>query len=140
MDAYCYRSENYLAWGNFESAAHWSRIARSKLAIDGGELASDSVQSGRVLRLQGSLARIQGELNQSGHYLQESADIFQQAMEKLESARTAYELGLLELDRGKPGRAQTHFEQAREIFIEVGAQKELERVDSQLEAFMVKIT
>ncbi len=140
VDAFCYRSENYLAWGNFGSAAHWCRIARSKLAIDGGELASDSVQSGRVLRLQGSLARIQGELNQSGYYLQESADIFQQAMEKLESARTAYELGLLELDRGKPGRAALCFEQAREIFIEVGAQKELERVDSQLEASMVKIT
>lgn len=134
VDAYCYRSENYLAWGNINSAAHWCRTARSRLAMDGGELASDSVQSGRVLRLQGSLARIQGDLDQSGEYLQESAEIFQLAMEKLESARTANELGLLALEQGNSAAAQPHFEKARQIFIEVGAQKELERVDSLLEA------
>ena len=102
--------------------------------MDWGELASDSVQSGRVLRLQGSLARIQGDLDQSGEYLRESADIFQQAMEKLESARTANELGLLALEQGNSSAAQPQFDKARQIFIEVGAQKELERVDSLLEA------
>ncbi len=129
VDAYCYRSENNLAWGNIESAAHWCEVAKSHLSLEGGELAGDSVQSGRVLRLQGSLARIQGDLEQADHYLQESADVFQLAMEKLESARTAYEMGLLAIASGKPGAAQDHFEQARDIFIDVGAQKEVERVD-----------
>jgi len=137
VDAHCYRSENYLAWGDFEKAAHWCSVARAGLAVDGGELANDSVQSGRVLRLLGSLARIQGQLGRSGGFLQQSADIFQQAMEKIESARTAYELGLLELERGKPGKAHEYFLQARETFIEVGAQKELARVESQLETIPI---
>jgi len=134
VDAQCYRAENYLAWGNIGLAKKWSRKAKSRLIADGGSLESDSVQSGRVLRLQGSIARRQRDLEQSEAYLQESADVFQVAMEKLESARTAYELGLLALDQDDPASAQTFFEQAREIFFEVGALKELERVELHLEA------
>lgn len=137
VDAYCYRTENCLAWGDLESAKQWCRIASSRLAKDGGELANDSVQSGRVLRLQGSLARIQGDLQLSDQYLQESAEIFQLAMEKLESARTAYEIGLLALDQGDQRKAQENFEQASQIFTEVGARKENERVKSRLEAEIV---
>ena len=137
VDAQCYRAENYLAWGKIEPATQWSEIARSRLKMDGGDLEGDSVQSGRVLRLQGSIARRQGNLEQSERYLRESADIFQAAMEKLESARTAYEMGLLALENNDPASAQTHFGQARQIFFEVGAEKELEQVDWHLEAATV---
>ena len=134
VDALCYRAENYLAWGKTESANQWSILARSRLNDEGADLTGDSVQSGRVHRLQGSIARRQGNLDQADQYLQESADIFQIALEKLESARTAYEMGLLALDHNKPASAQKHFGHAKEIFIEVGAEKELERVDAHLEA------
>ena len=137
VDAYCYRSENYLSWDRLDNAAHWCHVARSRLEVDGGGLAGDSVQSGRVYRLLGSLARLQGELDQSGEYLTRSAEIFQLAMEKMESARTDHELGLLELDRGHPGQAAAYFEEARQIFAEVGARKELSRVESQLELLPV---
>jgi len=133
MDAQCYRADNFLAWGDIPGAVRWCEEARENLAQDSSELAVNSVQSGRVLRLQGSLARIQGELDQSAKYLQESAEVFRLAEEKLESARTSFELGLLAQEQGQLEEAQEYFELARTVFIDVGARKEAQRVDLHLQ-------
>jgi hypothetical protein len=62
--------------------------------------------------------------------LLESAQIFGAAYEKLESARTAFELGLLAQDLNDSESAQDSFNEARVIFTEVGAEKELHRVET----------
>jgi adenylate cyclase len=126
IDAMCYKAENYLAWGEVADAIQWSEKARDSLT---GKLAEDSVQAGRVLRLQGSIARRQGDLKQAELALLESAQIFGAAYEKLESARTAFELGLLAQDLNDSDGAQDSFNEARVIFTEVGAEKELHRVE-----------
>ena len=133
IDAMCYLAENYLAWGNLADSIQWSERANSALTGDEAELVGDSVQAGRVLRVQGAIARLQGNLEQADQFLLESAEIFSAALEKLESARTAYELALLAIDMNQTERAQEYFNQAREIFSYVGAKKELERVDAKFE-------
>ena len=127
IDAMCYKAENYLAWGEVEDSIQWSEKARHGLT---GKLAEDSVQAGRVLRLQGSIARRQGDLKRAELALMESAQIFGAAYEKLESARTAFELGLLAQDLNDSESAQDSFNEARVIFTEVGAEKELHRVET----------
>ena len=134
VDVFCYQAENYLAWGKNDAAILWSKDAGALLESEAGNLSLESVQSGRVLRLQGSIARQQGQVEQAEFLLQESAAIFKAALEKLESARTAFELGQLAVVCDQPARAQTYFMQAKKTFSEVGAKKELERLDSFLEA------
>jgi adenylate cyclase len=129
IDAMCYLAENHLAWGDIDGSIHWSDKAHQELAAENGDLSDDSVQFGRVLRLQGTIARHQGEYARSEKLLLESAKIFSAAYEKLESARTAYELGLLALIQTKYDEAQQYFIEARTIFDEVGADKELLRLD-----------
>jgi hypothetical protein len=67
----------------------------------------------------------------------ESAEIFRAAYEKLESARTAYELGLLALEISDSDGAQEYFDEARNIFTEVGAEKELQRVEGAMDKIAV---
>ncbi len=137
IDSMCYLAECYLAWEDLENSIHWSEQAWKALTSDGADLASDSVQAGRVLRLQGSIARQEGNLELASENLLDSAEIFSAAMERLESARTAYELGLLAYDLNDPERANIYFSQAREIFTEVGAEKELQRVEVDLRKIRV---
>ncbi len=139
IDAMCYLAECYLAWGQLEKSIQWSEEAWEALTGDGAGLAEDSVQAGRVLRLQGSIARQEGDLDLADQNLLYSAEIFSAALEKLESARTAYELGLLALDLNDSERANGYFSQAREIFTEVGANKELQRVEADLGKIKVQL-
>jgi tetratricopeptide (TPR) repeat protein len=87
--------------------------------------------------VQGAIARLQGNLELAGQFLLDSAEIFSAALEKLESARTAYELALLANDVNETERAQEYFNQAREIYIDVGAKMELQRVDTGLQNIAV---
>ena len=137
IDAMCYLAECYLDWGDIENAIHWSEMSRDALTSGGSEPMGDSVQAGRVLRLQGAINRKRGKLDLADQNLQESANIFSATLEKLESARTAYELGLLALEVNKPEAADEYFGQAKEIFSEVGADKELLRVETDLEILKV---
>jgi adenylate cyclase len=127
IDAMCYQAENYLSWGELERSIGWCDKASMELK---DKLADDSVQAGRVLRLQGAIARREGDLEQAEYALLESAEIFRAAYERLESARTAYELGLLAQDLKDMERAKIHLNEAVEIFTEVGAEKELQRVET----------
>jgi len=127
IDAMCYLAENYLIWGDLESSIQWSENARQSMT---DKLAEDSVQAGRVLRIQGAIARLEGDHEQARRSLLESAQIFNAAYEKLESARTAYELGLLAIEMGDNDDAEGYFHEAKSIFSEVGATKELGRVES----------
>ena len=130
IDTMCYLAENYLAWGDLEGSIGWSDKADRELTEYNIDMSEDgSVQLGRVLRLQGTIARHQGEYSRAEKLLLESAKIFNAAYEKLESARTAYELGVLSLTRTNYTEAQQFFLAARTIFDEVGADKELLRLD-----------
>ena len=132
IDAMCYLAECYLAWEHLEESVKWSGQAWKALTGNGAALEGDSVQAGRVLRLQGAIARQEGNLDLAENRLQDSAKIFGAALEKLELARTVYELGLLALDLNNHDRANEFFIQAREIYAEVGAVKELQRVEADL--------
>ena len=120
-------NENYLNRGDLERSIEWNENARGALVDN---LAQDSVQGGRVLRLQGAIARQMGDLGQAEKALLESAQIFRASSEKLESARTAYELGLLAQDLNDDILADQYFKEARGIFTEVGAIMEIQRVES----------
>lgn len=137
IDAMCYLSENHLAMGDLKGSIRWIDKAHEILIGTQGDLSEDSVQSGRVLRLQGAIARLQGDLERANQLLLESAEIFSAAYEKLESARSAYELGLLAIDQADYPNAQKFFNDARVLFDEMGAGKEIHRVDSLMEKLTV---
>jgi tetratricopeptide (TPR) repeat protein len=133
IDAMCYLAENYLDWGNLVDAIQWSQKANSALTKDGTESVGDSVQAGRVLRVQGAISRLEGKLGQANKSLLESREIFSAALEKLELARTTFELGVLAIDMKDYEKAQKYFTHAKEVFSKVGAKKELERVETKFE-------
>ncbi len=137
IDAMCYLAENYLSWGNLGDAIQWSQKANSALTEDGKEPVGDSVQAGRVLRVHGAISRLEGKLEQADKSLLESQEIFGAALEKLELARTSFELGLLAIDMKDYECAQKYFKHAKEIFSKVGAKKELERVDAKFEMIVI---
>lgn len=134
MDAMCYLAETHLGNGKVNEAIYWSDKAHQSL---GEKLAEDSVQAGRVYRVQGALARYQGDLVESASLLLESAEIFRASYEKLESARTEYELGLLALELSDEAGAREYFAEAQVVFSEVGAVRELQKVDSALSKVVI---
>lgn len=129
IDAMCYLAECYLAWGGVEKAILWSDKSWEALTKEGAESTGESVQAGRVLRVQGAINRKQRDLDVAGQRLRESAKIFSAAFEKLELARTAYEQGLLAIDLGDLSTADEYFELARDVFSEVGAEGELQKLE-----------
>lgn len=137
IDAMCYLAESYLAWGDIEKSRHWCERSWEGLNEDGSGLTSDSVQAGRVLRLQGSINRQQGNLDLAQEKLYKSADIFSAALEKLESARTAYEQGILALELDDFEAADEYFKYAKDIFTEVGADMDLKKVEFNLSNIQV---
>jgi hypothetical protein len=55
--------------------------------------------------------------------------IFKSSSEKLESARTIYELGLLAKDQGDQRKANKLFQEAHILFEEIGADYDLRTVE-----------
>jgi tetratricopeptide (TPR) repeat protein len=98
----------------------------------GGAASELSIQKGRLLRYQGVIARLRKDPDRAKKILAESYEIFTSSSEKLESARTLYELGLLARDQGDILRSQSLFDEARLLFTQIGAEKDIEKVGALL--------
>jgi predicted ATPase/class 3 adenylate cyclase len=133
IDGIGYLAENSLASGDSEGAIRWSRVMGEAIAKAVSDGSSDvSIQRGRMLRIVGRIARLRTELEQADQSLTESYQIFSNSTEKLESARTIYELGLLARDRADDFKSQQLFHEARLLFQQIGAERDLKRVEEAL--------
>ena len=131
IDAATYLAENYLAQGDFERSMNWA-VKSLDLIRDNGNHGGGSVQYGRILRLQGAISWRRGDMEGAHQMLEESAALFHASYEKLEAARSEFELGLLASTQGDSLRGRGHFQEARMIFGQLGADKELQRVEQAL--------
>ena len=133
IDSAFYLGENCFVQGDVEGALHWVDQAKESIESSEGEKIVSSVQQGRILRLQGAIARLRGDLEKSEELLLESAMIFGAASEPLESARTFFEIGLLARLQNEQIRARQHFQEARLIFLQIGASFDLQNVEEMLD-------
>jgi class 3 adenylate cyclase/tetratricopeptide (TPR) repeat protein len=129
IEVTCYLAENSLSKGDLSKAEKWVndcwQLTNAGLTDD----VNASVQKGKVLRIRGELARDRGDLDQAKSILLESDRIFHASTEKLEKARTKYELGLISSLMDDYLEARHHFEEARLVFRQIGAEFELRRTE-----------
>jgi predicted ATPase/class 3 adenylate cyclase len=133
IDAAFYMGENCLARGDLGNAMEWLNKAYKMLKKEGESDLSLSVQRGRLLRLQGSIVRVMGNWSDGEKLLQESASIFHASYERMESAKTALELGFLAGAQDNILEARQYFQEARLIFKQLGAELNLEKTEQALQ-------
>ena len=133
IDAAYYLGENCFIQGDLSCALEWIRKAYDIMAGAKGDERTGTVQRGRVLRLHGAIARVSGEMEQARKMLQESIEIFNASSERLESARTTFESGLLAGMQKNYLEARQLFQEARLIFRQLGAEVDLLRIDEALQ-------
>lgn len=132
IDTLYYLGENSFVRSELADAAQWARQAARLLDDLDKEAKAISVQRGRILRLKGAIARKKGEIKKAELWLCESADIFNASNERLEWARTAHEKGLLEIEKQDIRAARRTFDEAQEVFAQIGASLDLVRVKEAL--------
>jgi predicted ATPase/class 3 adenylate cyclase len=133
IDAVYYLGENCFAQGDLLCASEWASKADEFITNASVDEKTGSVQRGRVQRLHGAIARVNGDIDQAGKRLLESAEIFNASYERLESARTALERGLLASAQKNYLEARQQFQEARLIFRQLGADVDLQRTEEALQ-------
>jgi tetratricopeptide (TPR) repeat protein len=129
IDGMGYLAENCLACGDPESAIKWCRSMEDTIAMREEASELTSLQMGRLFRIKGKIARFSREPDRATNLLNEGYRIFKSSSEKLESARTIYELGLLAKDQGDQRKANKLFQEAHMLFEEIGADYDLRTVE-----------
>lgn len=132
IDAMQYIAENYLAWGDLSAAEEWLLRIRQVIGSSQNTPSAATVQLGRLLRLEGTLARYQGSTDRAITTLLQSKAILETANEKLEAGRTCFELGCANLLQGRTFQAFRYFNEARSIFQQLGAERDMAKVNKML--------
>jgi tetratricopeptide (TPR) repeat protein len=92
-----------------------------------------ALQRGEILRFRGMLAIQKQDWEQANLDLQRSLDIFRKLRSRLYAGRSMYQLGRLEAARGQNTSAVGYFQDAIQIFGEIGAQLDAKRTRLALE-------
>ncbi len=133
IDAYYYLGENYFAQENLEAARLWISQAYETMSMEVyGDDATNSVQRGRVLRLEAAIACKENKFELASCLLNESGQIFDASYERLETARTAYESAVLAQRQGRVMESRQRFQEARLLFQQIGAEQDLHRTNEAL--------
>jgi class 3 adenylate cyclase/tetratricopeptide (TPR) repeat protein len=132
VDAIYYMGENCFSHGDLDGALKWLSKA-DELIASGDENLALSVQRGRLLRLQGSIARSKGNYKDANDLLVESSAIFQTSDERLEAAKTILEFGYLARVQNNSLKARQHFQEARLLFNQFGADHNLQKTEKALQ-------
>lgn len=132
IDAAYYRAENCIAQGKIECALEWIDKSFEFMPLEEGEESAVAVHRGRLLRLQGCAARLNSDWSAARSFLMESAAILNATYERMESAKTALELGYLARSQNSFLEARQYFQEAKLIFKQVGADLYLEKAEEGL--------
>jgi tetratricopeptide (TPR) repeat protein len=129
--AYLYLGQAEFGRGDFEEAEKWCRLAleAARLLAQEGKIPDQSNERGAVLRLLGSLALASGHFAQAGSFLKESAAIFASRQNRLEQGRTFLAQASLAAARGDFTAADASIGQARVLFKQLGAKRDLRELE-----------
>lgn len=133
IDAAYYRAENCIAQGKIECGLEWINKSFEFMRLEEGEEPAVAVHHGRLLRLQGCVARLNSDWSAARSFLLESAAILHASYERMESAKTALELGYLARSQNNYLEARQYFQEAKLIFKQLGADLYLEKAEEGLQ-------
>jgi len=131
-DTYWVQSLLHLEQDQIDAAQQWAQRSYDLLREVTGADKGDSVEWGRYEQLVGRIAQARGDLVAALHHLQRSAAIFRASGSHIEAGRTAYWSGLLQLALHQPENTRQELEHARQVFEQLGAAADLQRVEEQL--------
>lgn len=122
IDSYRQLGEACLGGGDIETALRWTNKAGKLLESTWGKPRSRlQLQQGEYLLLQGMLALELRDFVSAEHCIQESLTVFETGRSRLHQARAIYQIGRLDLARGRSRQAQEHFDRAAQMFNNIGA-------------------
>lgn len=130
VDVYTYAGLAWLGKGSLQQA----RLAGEKAlnvfkTLGTGKLAAQAEDRGRALRLLGEVARLESDYTLSEQYLVESAGIFEIIGNQLERGRSFLSLASLSYDRQDLQNAEVQLQEAKKIFRQLGATRDLNIVE-----------
>lgn len=134
IDASYFMGEAWLGLGDLNQVERWGNKALELTRQLGSKALTRSYQKGRCQRLLGSLARERKDWERSQKLLQESIAIFDASHNRLEQGKGYFELALLADKIGDHQSMVDNLNKANDIFIEMGARLEQEKVEHYLQA------
>jgi tetratricopeptide (TPR) repeat protein len=93
-----------------------------------------TLQRGEILRFRGMAAAQMQNWEQSEHDLRRSVDVFRKLRSRLNVGRSLYQLGQAFFNQGRTDIAVGYFDEAAQIFKEIGARLDVQRVETALDA------
>jgi tetratricopeptide (TPR) repeat protein len=119
-----------------EPLIHVGEPARARETLDRAEAVALRIAEPEVLadvaRMRGLLARREGRHDEAAAHLQRSLSIAADAGLELERAEALFEIGALRTETGQGAEARRVLVEAREVFLELGAQRDAQRADDLL--------
>jgi class 3 adenylate cyclase/predicted ATPase len=131
-DAYGLQALLYLEQGQLDEASSWSQRNYEELQAGSGQQAGESPEWGRYQRLRGRINLVQGHFEEAIGRFHKAIAIFEINRSSAEVGRTAYWLARAYADSGRPMQARTQLIDARALFQQLGAQRELARAEEAL--------
>jgi class 3 adenylate cyclase/tetratricopeptide (TPR) repeat protein len=134
LHTYLELGEASLGLGDVPSASHWLQKSEDIVAVfDGNGEQVPAVQRGELCRFRGMLSTRQGDLEAAQRDLEESKHIFEELHSRFYLGRTTYQMGVLAEAKGEQEQAERYFSEAGQLFSNVGAKLEKDRVTEALE-------
>lgn len=118
--------------GQNDAALEWAGRCRELLHRETGSEDDKAIQWGRYEQLMGRIAWATGNLAAARRHLECSATIFDVNGARYETGQTAYWSALLWLEEQRAEKAREELLVARQIFAQLGAAADLQRVEEQL--------
>jgi class 3 adenylate cyclase/predicted ATPase len=131
-EAYYFQGALNLEQDRIDDAQQWAERCYSLLREATGSDEGESVEWGRYEQLMGRIAQARGDLVAARLYFEHSAEIFRASGSLIEVGRTACWSGLLSLALEEQERAREELLAAQQIFDQLGAAPDLQRVEGQL--------
>lgn len=131
LNIYRLLGEAAIGAGNLDQAMIWAQ----KVDVVAESFAKKQtslpyMQRGELLRFRGMLSIQKQEWEQADRDLLRSVDVFRKLRSRLNVGRSLYQLGILSLAQEKNEEANRYFDEATQIFLEIGAQLDARRAGS----------
>lgn len=129
ISVYISVGEAWLGASDVEEAKRAGETALKLLEESGIKLETPTNEYGRICHLMGKIALIEGDIESAGQNLRNSATQFSLVGNQLELGRALVSMAVLAQARSDRSAFRRHLNEARMIFLQLGANLDLETVD-----------
>jgi predicted ATPase/class 3 adenylate cyclase len=131
LSIYLLLGEVSLGAGDLDQALMWaSKVDTVAESFAHKRTKLPALQRGELLRFRGMLAMHKQDWRQAEQDLQQSVEVFEKLRSRLNIGRSLYQLGRLSIEQEQGETATRYFNEAAQIFREIGAQLEAQRAES----------